>query len=163
MLEWQYNNEPVHELPDGTYGFAYRINFTDGTYYIGKRKCITETTLPMLKNGERRPNSILKGTRVNLTSKERENRTTAQKKAGVSTKRTFKEIVIKESKWKDYEGSSEFTSDLAISSKVILCFCPSKRNLTYSEIKYQFKLDAIESSKCRNVCINNQFFRDNIK
>ena len=144
MLEWQYNNEPVHELPDGTYGFAYRINFTDGTYYIGKRKCFTETTLPMLKSGERRLNSVLKG-------------------KNIGGKRVYKEIVIKESKWRDYEGSSEFTSDLTISSKVILCFCPRKRNLTYSEVKYQFKLDAIESSKCRNVCINNQFFRDNIK
>ena len=143
-MDWWYTGNPVHELPDDTYGFVYRINFTDGTYYIGKKKCITETTLPLLKSGERRPNSVLKG-------------------KNIGGKRVYKEIVTKESKWKDYESSSEFTSDLTIKSKVILCFCPSKRNLTYSEVSYQFKLDAIESPKCRNVCINNQFFRDNIK
>ena len=143
-MDWWDTGKPVHELPDDTYGFVYCINFTDGTYYIGKKKCITETTLPLLKSGERRPNSVLKG-------------------KNIGGKRVYKEIVTKESKWKDYESSSEFTSDLTIKSKVILCFCPSKRNLTYSEVSYQFKLDAIESPKCRNVCINNQFFRDNIK
>jgi hypothetical protein len=39
MSHWEYNNEPIHELPEEVFGFVYLItNLTNNKKYIGRKQ-----------------------------------------------------------------------------------------------------------------------------
>jgi hypothetical protein len=147
-MDWTYEDEVVEELPEGIYGFIYELTFLDDKNveykYIGKKSCFSVNKLPALKSGEVRDGATR----------------THRNKNG---KRIYYDIIRKEAKWKEYEGSSEFTTNMTVTSKKILRFCVSKRELTYREVYYQFKYDVLENPDYLNACINNQFFRNNLK
>jgi len=41
-MNWTYKGEPVTELPEGKIGFVYVTHYTDGSFYIGKKLCLTK-------------------------------------------------------------------------------------------------------------------------
>lgn len=139
-MNWKYSGEIVTEVPTNAIGFIYRLYFIDGTMYVGKKDIYSYITLPALKSGEQRPNSERKGKNKN-------------------GKRIYVDVVKKESNWQDYEGSSKETEGLILKYKEILEWAPSKRSLTYLEVKHQFKLDVLENDKYINQNINGKFFR----
>lgn len=143
-----YEGYEVTSLPEGVFGFIYILDLEDDKgnilSYIGKKQCIKEVKLPALKNGKQRPNSIRK----------------YKNKGG---KRVYYDILVKETDWKTYEGSSEFTTDMKIINKRILRWCYSKRELTYQEEKYLFTHNAIEAEDYLNVQIGNRYFRGRLR
>ena len=142
MIEWKHNSTAISELPEDVFGFIYRLTFVDkaGTqfYYVGKKNKIKETKLPALKNGEQRPNSTRVGKNKN-------------------GKRVYYDIVRKED-WLDYEGSFDKPEDLTLVYREVLHFSKSKRNLTYSEVKYQFIRGVLENENYLNKNILGSFY-----
>ena len=133
---WVYSNEIVNEIPNGMYGFIYRINYTNGKCYYGK-KLFYSTTKKWL----------------------------GKKELALQTDKRLKKYryVSKETKWREYEGSSKLTKDLTIASKEILAYAMSKRELTYLEIKCLFQVEALEDELCLNENINGVWYRDNLQ
>lgn len=140
-MDWLYQGQPLTELPEHTFGFIYKITYTNGQKYIGKKACFSKSTLPALKTGVPRPGSERVGKNRN-------------------GKRVYFDIVTKENKWCDYEGSSgRDLSDLEIATKEIIEFAPTKRSLTYLETKHLFCQDAIIDEDFINDCILKKFYR----
>ena len=142
-MEWVYKGKIVTDLSDEVFGFVYCITYTDGTKYIGKKQVISEVTLPALKSGVQRPNS----------------RRIGKNKNG---KRVYYDVVTKPKKWRDYEGSTEFSEGKTIADKEMLEVAHSRRFLTYLEAKYQFSLGVLEDDSYLNRNILNKF-HPNIK
>ena len=142
-MEWVYKGKIVTDLSDEVFGFVYCITYTDGTKYIGKKQVISEVTLPALKSGVQRPNS----------------RRIGKNKNG---KRVHYDVVTKPMKWRDYEGSTQFSEGKTIADKEMLEVAHSKRYLTYLEAKYQFSLGVLEDETYLNSNILGRFY-DNIK
>ena len=143
LPNWQMTGLDVDEIPiDNPYGFIYQITYEDGTYYYGKKDFYSTVRLPALKSGKQRPNSKRIGKNKN-------------------GKRVYFDEFQKESSWKKYTGSNDI--DLPISKREILTFASSKRNLTYLEVKYLFKLDALEDNNCHNQNINGMWFKGNLE
>ena len=44
-MTWEYNTKPLEEIPNDAVGFVYRIEFTDGTYYIGRKNFYSDDAL----------------------------------------------------------------------------------------------------------------------
>ena len=143
-MTWHYEDAPVHELPEGVFGFVYLITYTDGTHYIGKKQCVTEIQLPALKSGKVRPDAIRRIAK------------------NIKGKRVQFDIIRKETAWKKYKGSSKLTTDKTIEYKTIIQYAYSKRQLTYLETKYLFGYEAIEDPTFINENILGKFFRDNL-
>ena len=70
-----------------------------------------------------------------------------------------KRKVVKESSWLTYESSSEKVREWERKKKHVLEYGYSKKQLTYLETKYLFKLDALEDPKCVNENILGKFFK----
>ncbi len=143
-MTWTYEGEPFTEIPEGVFGFIYIITYTDGTLYLGKKQTTSIVQLPALKNGTVRPGALHR---------------VGKNKNG---KRVQYDVMKKEMPWKKYIGSSKLTGDKTIASKEIIALCPTKRNLTYMEIKALFFYEAIEDPLFVNDCIMNRFWRDRI-
>jgi hypothetical protein len=126
------------------FGFIYKITYTNGTHYFGKKNVYKKVRLPALKSGEQRPNSERIG-------------------KNVKGKRVYFDVQTKETDWLTYTGSSEKTEGLEILNKQILALAESKRELTYLEAKCLFWEGAIEDPDCHNINILNLFFKDNLK
>lgn len=143
-MTWTYEDAPFTELPPDVFGFVYLITYTDGTHYIGKKQCISEITLPALKNGKVRPEATHRIGR------------------NISGKRVQFDVIRRETVWKKYCGSSKLTADKTIEYKTIIQLAYSKRQLTYLEVKYLFGYEAIEDESFMNDNISGRFFRGNI-
>lgn len=140
MIEWSYEGEAVpDEIDTSLEGFIYLITYTDGTKYIGKKNFFAKQTLPALKSGVQRANSQRIG-------------------RNVSGKRTYFDIVYKESNWRKYTGSSKLTKGKTILSREILDICQTKRRLTYLEVYYQMTHKVLEDSTYLNDNILGKFF-----
>jgi len=134
-MNWTYDGYIVDSIPEGMYGFIYKITYTDGTYYYGKKNFYS-------------------------TAK----KWLGKKELALQTDKRLKKYkyVSKETKWQDYEGSSKLTKDLTISSKEILAYAVSKIELTYLETKCLFQTEALEDDLCRNENINGKWYKGNI-
>jgi len=143
LPSWQMNGLDMDEIPiDNPHGFIYKIIYEDGTYYYGKKEFGSYRTLPQLKSGEPRQGHI---------------RFTYKNGSG---KRKYVEEIRKESNWKTYTGSNDI--DLPISSREVLAFARSNRELTYLEAKCLFQVEALEDEYCRNQNILGSFYRDRL-
>jgi hypothetical protein len=131
---WLYEGKPIEsmeDMPEGTFGFIYEVtHIPTGRKYIGKKQLMMNRTLPPLKGQKR------------------------------------KRKVVKEGDWKTYYGSqSEIKSLLKEGSaldfsRIILNFVPSKKLLTYYELKYLFAKGVLEpESNYLNDNISGRFFR----
>ena len=138
-MNWTYKNEPIEEIsdfPDNTVGFIYRVIHTpSGKAYIGKK--------------------ILQHTRkIKLTKKE------LLEYEGVVGRRPSYKLAVKESDWKTYWGSNKHLKELMKEEPLdnfereILDFAPTKKLLTYYEVKYQMVYQVLEKP--------DEFFNDNI-
>ena len=138
-MSWIYNGETINdvtEFPPNTYGFVYTVkHIPSNKTYIGKK--------------------ILFFTRkVKLGKKE-----IAALGAVVGRKPSYK-LAVKESDWATYYGSQKEIKEILKESKtkdwertIIKCL-PSKKLLTYFEVKYQMLYQVLEKP--------DEFFNDNI-
>jgi hypothetical protein len=138
-MNWIYikkEMETISDFPDNTYGFVYRITHkpTNKTY-IG-RKILQNTT------------------KVKLGKKE------IEELAGIVGRRPVYKMAVKESNWKTYWGSNKYMKELYktepkenFDRQIIIC-APTKKLLTYYELKYQILYEVLEKP--------DEFFNDNI-
>ncbi|MDA8959252.1 hypothetical protein N9F64_00475 [bacterium] len=138
-MNWIYikkEMETISDFPDNTYGFVYRITHkpTNKTY-IG-RKILQNTT------------------KVKLGKKE------LKELANVVGRRPVYKMAVKESNWKTYWGSNKYMKELYktepkenFDRQIIIC-APTKKLLTYYELKYQILYEVLEKP--------DEFFNDNI-
>lgn len=128
--------DKVSDMPEGTFGFVYKItNMVSGKFYIGKKQLFSTT-------------------KRNFGKKEL---------AQITDKRKSKfEYVTKESNWLTYTGSNkELNSDIKKDFPIkreILWFCKNKSELTYFETKFQFFYGVIERESY-NDNILGKFYR----
>ena len=128
--------ESLSDFPDNTHGFVYRIiHKPTGKMYIG-RKILQNTT------------------KVKLGKKE------LKELQGVVGRRPSYKMAIKESNWKTYWGSNKYLKELYetepkenFEREILIC-APTKKLLTYYEIKYQMIYQVLEKPE--------EFFNDNI-
>jgi hypothetical protein len=144
-MTWTYEDQPVESLPENTYGFIYQIEYDDGTSYIGKKACYSETHLPALKSGLVRPGSLYRIGR------------------NIKGKRVQFDVMRKENNWKSYKGSSDLTKGKTIIRKTILAFASTKRYLTYLEVKALMCFEALEDEKYLNINCLGKFFKGNLE
>tara|TARA_R100000951_G_C2621137_1_gene174505 strand:+ start:252 stop:698 length:447 start_codon:yes stop_codon:yes gene_type:complete len=138
-MNWTYKSqliESISDFPTSTYGFVYKITHTPTQKsYIGKK--------------------VLNFTRkVKLGKKELKSL-----EGGVGRRPVFK-VVVKESDWSSYWGSNKYLKELYKTEpkenfeRSILITAPSKKLLTYYEVKYQMVYQVLENP--------DEFFNDNI-
>lgn len=139
MINWIYQQKEminISDFPDETYGFVYRIIHTESQKsYIGKK--------------------ILQNTsKVKLGKKE------LAEYAGVVGRRPSYKLAVRESNWKTYWGSNKYLKELYdeepkenFERQILVC-APTKKLLTYYEVKYQMVYQVLENP--------DEFFNDNI-
>lgn len=143
-MNWACNGLDVTEVPaDIPFGFIYQLTYEDGKQYIGKKNFYTIQKLPALKSGEVRPGA------------------TRTYKNGSGTRKYY-DLLPKETKWKDYEGSHEKPKSPLV-SKEIIAFAETKRELTYLEVKALFHFDVLEDDNYLNQNILAVFYKNNLK
>ena len=149
-VAWRYRDQLITEIsdmPEGTYGFIYRV-----THIPTKKKYVGKKVLFFERN-------------VKLGKKETEVLKEERKAAGIGGRVPAKKKVVKESDWKDYYGSQVDIKALVRSSKPedwsreILDFVPTKKLLTYYEIKHIFLNDALEDPDFLNDNILGKFYQ----
>ena len=137
----------ISDMPEGTYGFIYRV-----THIPTKKKYIGKKVLFFERN-------------VKLGKKETEALREERKAAGIGGRVPAKKKVVKESDWKTYYGSQAEIKALVKESKPedwtreILEFVPTKKLLTYYEIKHIFIHDALEDRDFLNDNIIGKFYQ----
>ena len=149
-VNWRYKGTLVTEIsdmPEGTFGFIYQVvHLPTKKKYIGKKVLFFERN-------------------VKLGKKETEALKEERKAAGIGGRVPAKKKVVKESDWKTYYGSQEEIKKLAKTSKPedwtrdILDFVPTKKLLTYYEIKHIFIHNALEDSDYLNDNILGKFYQ----
>jgi hypothetical protein len=138
-MNWTYKNQEItaiSDFPSNTFGFVYRIvHISSDKAYIGKK--------------------VLQHTRkVKLTKKE------LKEYEGVVGRRPSYRLAVKESDWKTYWGSNKYLKELIKEEPLenferqILACAPTKKLLTYYEVKYQMVYQVLEKP--------DEFFNDNI-
>ena len=149
-VTWRYKEQlitGITDMPEGTYGFIYRV-----THIPTKKKYIGKKVLFFERN-------------VKLGRKETEALREERKAAGIGGRVPVKKKVVKESDWKSYYGSQTEIKALVKSSKPeewsreILDFVPTKKLLTYYEIKHIFICNALEDSDFLNDNILGKFYQ----
>ena len=162
-MDWvDTNGKVITELPDNCFGFVYKIEYKDGTYYYGKKQVRFKKTLPMLSNGSRRPNSKLITKRIPYTKEELENKPKSFKRKYKLV--NFEEVWTISSSWGKYTGSSNDTPpDSEISKKIILYYSSNKRTLTYLETYVLFSTHAVVKKDCHNSNILGKFFDNSLQ
>ena len=151
---WRFKGKLITEIddmPEGTFGFIYRvIHLPTQKKYIGKKVLFFERNV---KLGKRALEALKEERRA----------------AGIGGRVPQKKKVVKESDWKTYYGSQEDIKKLVRSSKPedwnreILDFVPTKKLLTYYEIKHIFICNALEDSDFLNDNILGKFYQKDFK
>jgi hypothetical protein len=141
---WKYNKEEFTEdmIPEGAFGFIYIMKAViDGkkVFYIGKKQ-------------------FFNNVKVKLGKKEMAERT---------DKRTKDYKRVKRQSYKNYFSSNDVliqaNKDGIHIDRYILKICYSKKELTYEEVRYLFKLDVLESENYLNSNILGKFYRGKLK
>ena len=149
-LAWRFKGKlitEIEDMPEETYGFIYMV-----THLPTKKKYIGKKVLFFERN-------------VKLGKKETEALKEERKAAGIGGRVPAKKKVVKESDWKTYYGSQEDIKKLARTSKPedwtreILDFVPTKKLLTYYEIKHIFINNALEDGDFLNDNILGKFYK----
>jgi len=137
MSNWTYKGVDDFEIPEGSFGFVYKITSKlDGKRYIGRKYLTSAKTTTK---------------RVTL-------------KSGI--KKTQKKKSRAESNWRDYMGSCKpLLEDIKRFGKEnfefeIICFCPTKGQTNLCEIIYQIKCDVLTDDTYYNNSIGSGQFRN---
>ena len=159
---WTLDELPFEPTLDD-FGFIYQIDYDDGTSYIGKKNIWIYEELPPLKSGKKRENVVNTVNRsVKLTKEELSTRTPTQIRTNVQSKVVPMDVVRKPSAWRSYTGSSALTKNKTIISRIVLATAPTKRYLTYLEVKALLCLNVLEDDKYLNENILGKFFKGNL-
>ena len=150
-MTWTYQGRVInelHDMPEGTHGFIYKItNGLTGEYYIGKKQ-------------------------VQSTRKRKFGKKEIAKLTDKRMKRY--EMVTKESKWQDYRSSNKtvsgwFDKDGRANPPSndrlelkILKFCSNKKSLTYYELQEQFSSNVLADELSLNDNLLGKFFRKDL-
>ena len=54
MSDWIYDEKRIERIPYLSYGFVYRISFSDDSWYIGRKNFYVKRTRPPLKGKKRK-------------------------------------------------------------------------------------------------------------
>tara|TARA_B110000908_G_scaffold24080_1_gene27571 strand:+ start:3949 stop:4398 length:450 start_codon:yes stop_codon:yes gene_type:complete len=138
-MNWTLNTKPIttiSDFPDKTFGFVYHIkHIPSGKSYIGKKV-------------------LFHNRKQKITKKQ------LKEYEGVVGRRPSYTLVVKESDWKTYWGSNKPLSQLLkdepienFERSIIKC-APTKKLLTYYELKYQMVYQVLEKP--------DEFFNDNL-
>lgn len=138
---WYYKRKKIESLldfPKNSIGFVYKItNLLDNRIYIGKK--------------------IL----YNKTKK----RISKREKLETKTRKTYV-YIVKESNWKTYTGScKELNEDIKkygvenFKFEILDTAC-TKKYMTFSEAKFQFKHNVLENDSYNNNILGKLFTRD---
>lgn len=161
--KWVYNGEYFDEAPQDQYGFIYYIRFDDGTKYIGQKAFWSIRTVEIRKDGKERPEAVKRiKKRKKMTAEELVNRTKTQIRQNVRSKLVEYDVLMKESTWKNYEGSYKRTGNRKAVHKEIMQFAPDKRALTYLETKLLFMNEVLEDESYINDNILGKFHRNTL-
>jgi hypothetical protein len=138
---WYYNKKVFTDdmIPEGAVGFVYIMKLEVGAenkFYIGKK--------------------LFHSTRkVKLGKKEELLRTDKRRK-------TYKEVVKLD--YQNYYSSNATIKEAHKNGKkitrVILKICYSKLEMTYQEVRHQFKMDVLETNTYLNDNILGKFFKN---
>ncbi len=138
-MSWIYRTNKIGDItqfPENTFGFVYIVtHIPTGKAYIGKKV-------------------------LYYTRKQKVGKRELQKLQNVVGRRPAYKLVVKESDWKNYYGSQSDIKQLLLEGKkdefdrVILKLAPTKKTLTYFEVKYQMIYQVLEKPE--------EFFNDNI-
>jgi hypothetical protein len=140
---WTLNSKPFtnDDIPEGAFGFIYVLELEidgDKKRYIGKKQ--------FHKN-----NRVKKGKR---------------ELAAMTDKRGSKHKTVTRPDFENYFSSHKKIKELCTQGipikRVILRICYSKMELTYQEMRYQFKLDVLEKDEYLNDNINGKFYKSKI-
>lgn len=145
---WYFQNRCIEpeDIPEGSIGYIYRItslidlpDYPKGSLYIGRK----------MLNFSRR---------AKISKREQEATNNRRKK--------FK-VVIKESDWRDYFGSSDVLKVLVAQygednfKREIIMFCKDKLSMSYWELHYQI-VEEVLFKPSFNGCIAGKFYRNKI-
>ena len=138
-MSWTYKTHKIGDItqfPENTFGFVYIVvHKPTGKSYIGKKVLFHN-------------------------KKQKIGKRELEKLQGVVGRRPAYKLVVKESDWLKYYGSQKEIKQLLLEGKkdeferTILKMCPSKKSLTYFEVKYQMLYQVLEKP--------DEFFNDNI-
>lgn len=138
-MSWRYNNKEFRDehIPEGAEGFVYIMKATiDGEdkLYIGKKNFYSKRNV---KKGKRELKAM-------------------------TDKRGSKKKLIKKLAYQSYFSSNEVLKaahkEGVIIRRIILHICNSKRELTYQEARYMFKLGVLEDKQYLNNSILSKFY-----
>ena len=128
-MNWLLNGVEIVSIPDSTmYGFTYRINYTDGTYYYGKKSFVRQVKLKPRKDDRKNAKRLV-----------------------------WKESDWKKYVGSSKKAIAKAKAGL-IESKHILELAPTKRALTYMETRLLFFHDVLFDDDCVNDCIGGKFW-----
>ncbi len=77
-------------------------------------------------------------------------------------RKNAKRIKFYESKWREYEGSSQFREGREVATKEILHWAYNKTSLTYMEMMEQVKRDVLFDDQYLNYNILGKFYKDKL-
>lgn len=130
MAKWIGIDENAFQK--GVVGFVYMMTYIKtGQKYIGKKSVVMNVTRNQGKYLNGKPKKVKK---------------------------------IKQSNWRTYYSSHQFlkqvykTEGADVIKREILCFCYTKKELTYREIEYQMKYDVLNDDNFLNDNISGRFF-----
>lgn len=144
-VPWQYEDKiisSIEDMPKNVIGFVYRIVFTDGKQYIGKKNLYSISKVKPLKSGKPRANRI---SEIKLNT-------------GYGYRETY-EVIKKESNWKTYQGSHKDCKNKTPEQKYIIAYAYNKLELTYLEAKALFTYSVLERPSFLNDNILGSFYR----
>jgi len=143
-MSWRYHNDkkPVEftddMIPEGAYGFIYQMTVEiDGgfKYYIGKKNFYSNRKKKFGKKAL----------------------------AAMTDKRQKKYEIVKKLSYQNYYSSNEVIKQAHKEGvnidRHILKICYSKAELTYEEVKAQFKNEVLEDERCLNSNILGKFYK----
>lgn len=146
MNNWFYNKIKISDLsdfPENCHGFVYKItNRMNSHFYIGRK---------ILRNNIKR--KIGKKEKSLIVGKGRKPKT---------------ELMIKESNWKTYMGSSQLLlkeiKEYGIKNfdRQIIELGYGKKHLTFLELKHIMKHNALENDFCLNENVMGKFFKKDL-
>ena len=136
-MNWKYRNKEitcVNDLPEGSFGFVYEVEFNNGRKYLGSKYLFHNKTLPPLKGTNRK-----------------------RKKKVESDWCTY----IGSFKDKELKAQIKSKSLYPVDKKIIKV-CYHAKQLTYWETKYLFTRNCLENEVYYNYNILGKFFKKDV-
>lgn len=133
LPDWTYNKQPMltlEDFPEDVIGFIYKVEFSNGMKYIGKKGLYSHTTKPPLKGKKRRRK--------------------------VTKESTWKKYFGSLQKHEDFAKIKR--GGIMVTDRKILYLCTTKWDMTYYETRFQFISDCLLRENYYNRNILGKFY-----